>query len=113
MVSDSVFKLLNVFGTLLHRRLISLELSDKIPVLLDHLTSEMDDAKTIFMKHKVGPFCFSGHIFFIQEKGERRGKPQIDRNFPLVAGQLKFALEVPKCFYIALSFVGESGKKTI
>ncbi len=56
VMSDSVFKLLNVFGPLLQRRLISLELSDKIPTLLDHLSNEMDDAKTIFIKHKVFSF---------------------------------------------------------
>ena len=56
VMSDSVFKLLNVFGPLLQRRLISLELSDKIPTLLDHLSNEMDDAKTIFIKHKVFTF---------------------------------------------------------
>ena len=106
VVSDSVFKLLNVFGTLLQRRLISLELSDKIPVLLNHLSREMDDAKTIFIKHKVRPPCFWVRtVFFLQKKAERRGKPQIDKNFPVVAGQLKFALEVLKCFYITLSFV--------
>ena len=73
VVSDSVFKLLNVFGTLLHRRLISLELSDKIPVLLDHLTSEMDDAKTIFMKHMVRTFLLlRPHFLFSGERGEKR-----------------------------------------
>ena len=73
--SDSVFKLLNVFGTLLQRRLISLELSDKIPILLDHLCSEMDDAKTIFIKHRVGTFSvFESIRFLCLEESSRKGE---------------------------------------
>ena len=75
MMSDSVFKLLNVFGTLLQRRLISLELSDKIPILLDHLGSEMDDAKTIFIKHKVDTIVFlSPYCFLCSEESSRKGE---------------------------------------
>ena len=72
VMSDSVFKLLNVFGKLLQRRLISLELSDKISVLLDHLSTEMDDAKTIFTKHKVTGLSTLKDILFLgsEENGE-------------------------------------------
>ena len=72
VMSDSVFKLLNVFGKLLQRRLISLELSDKISVLLDHLSTEMDDAKTIFTKHKVAGLSTLKDILFLgsEENGE-------------------------------------------
>ena len=75
VVSDSVFKLLNVFGTLLQRRLISLELSDKIPILLDHLSSEMDDAKTIFIKHKVRTSLLSSPCSFLcLEESRKKGQ---------------------------------------
>ena len=75
VVSDSVFKLLNVFGTLLQRRLISLELSDKIPVLLNHLSREMDDAKTIFIKHKVSTLLFSSpRCFLCLEESRKKGQ---------------------------------------
>ena len=80
MVTESIFKLLNIFGSLVQRNLIALELSDKMPLLVVKLNAEMDDAKKIFMKQQ-------GRIV-------EKGRPRTERNMPVVAGQLKFAQEV-------------------
>ena len=80
IVSENIFKLLQIFGDLVQRSLIALELSDKMPLLVVKLNDEMDDAKRIFKKQQ-------GRI-------KERGKPKTEKNMPLVAGQLKFALEV-------------------
>ena len=80
VVSENIFKLLQIFGDLVQRSLIALELSDKMPLLVVKLNDELDDAKRIFKKQQ-------GRI-------KERGKPRTEKNMPLVAGQLKFALEV-------------------
>jgi hypothetical protein len=80
VVTESIFKLLNIFGNLIQRNLIALELSDKLPLLVVKLDQEIDDAKKIFVKQQ-------GRIV-------ETGRPRIERNMPLVAGQLKFAFEV-------------------
>ena len=80
MVTESIFKLLNIFGNLVQRNLIALELSDKMPLLVVKLNAEMDDARKIFVKQ--------------QTKIKESGRPRTERNMPLVAGQLKFAQEV-------------------
>ena len=52
-VTESIFKLLHIFGNLVQRNLIALELSDKMPLLIVTLDKEMDDARKIFMKQQV------------------------------------------------------------
>ena len=52
-VTESIFKLLHIFGNLVQRNLIALELSDKMPLLITTLDKEMDDARKIFMKQQV------------------------------------------------------------
>ena len=52
IVTESIFKLLHIFGGLIKRRLIALELSDKMPQLIIMLNAEMDEAKTIFEKQQ-------------------------------------------------------------
>ena len=52
-VTESIFKLLHIFGNLVQRNLIALELSDKMPLLIVTLEKEMDDARKIFMKQQV------------------------------------------------------------
>ena len=79
--SQSVFRLLHVFGGLVDRKLIALELSDKMPVLVQMLNHEMDESKTIFKKQ--------------EERISETGKALTDRNMPPITGQLKFA-KVPK-----------------
>ena len=78
--SESIFKLLSIFGNLIKRGLIALELSDKMPLLVVKLNEEMDDSKCIFNKQK-------GTI-------KNFGKPKTEKNMPIVSGQLKFVNEL-------------------
>ena len=80
IVTESIFKLLHIFGTLIQRTLIAKELADKMPQLLKMLNLEMDEAKTIFLKQ--------------QKRIKEIGKPLTDRNMPAVAGQLRFSKEI-------------------
>lgn len=80
IVTESIFKLLHIFGTLIQRRLIAKELSDKMPKLLTMLNQEMDEAKEIFLKQ--------------QKRIQELGKPLTDRNMPPVSGQLRFSREI-------------------
>ena len=96
-VTESIFKLLHIFGNLVQRNLIALELSDKMPLLIVTLEKEMDDARKIFMKQQVAlrsHFWFLSIRIHLQCKIVESGKPRTERNMPLVAGQLKFAKEV-------------------
>ena len=79
--SDSIFKLLDVFGDLRHRRLIAMELSEKIPQLLDRINEELETARQIF-RH-------SQHT--IAETGRDR---RAERNIPLAASQLTFSSQL-------------------
>ena len=80
IVTESIFKLLHIFGSLLQRSIISKELADKMPQLVKMLNQEMDEAKSIFMKQ--------------QNRIKELGKPLTDRNMPAVAGQLRFSKEI-------------------
>lgn len=80
IVSENIFKLLQIFGDLVQRSLIALELSDKIPLLVVKLDEEMDDAKKIFKNHKL--------------RLREQKKPKLDKNMPIISGKLKFVLEV-------------------
>ena len=80
IVSENIFKLLQIFGDLVQRSLIALELSDKIPLLVIKLSDELEDALKIFEKQKE-----------IIRGGK---KPKLERNMPNVSGQLKFAEEI-------------------
>ena len=50
LVTESIFKLLQIFGGLIQRKLIALELSDRMPILVNMLNQEMDESKTIYAK---------------------------------------------------------------
>ena len=80
IVTESIFKLLHIFGTLVQRKLIANELSDKMPVLVTMLNNEMDEAKTIYNKQV--------------KRVKDTGKALVDRNMPPVSGQLKFSQEL-------------------
>ena len=80
IVTESIFKLLHIFGTLIQRSLIALELSDKMPLLVCMLNTEMDEAKVIYTKQ--------------QKRIKDSGKALTDRNMPPVSGQLKFSQEL-------------------
>ena len=51
-----------------------------MPALVSNLQQELDEAKDIFLKQ--------------EQKLKESGRPQIDRNMPPVAGQLRFAKEL-------------------
>ena len=80
VISESIFKLLHIFGSLIKRKLIAKELADKMPQLIVMLNDEMDMAREIFNRQ--------------QKKISEMGKAQIDRNMPPVSGQLKFSQEL-------------------
>ena len=91
IVSENIFKLLQIFGDLVQRSLIALELSDKIPMLVTKLSEEMEDATKIFERQKEAI------------RGKR--KPKLEKNMPDISGQIKFAEEIKtkisgsvKCF---------------
>ena len=50
LVTESIFKLLQIFGGLIQRKLIALELSDRMPILVNMLNQEMDESKIIYTK---------------------------------------------------------------
>ena len=80
VVTESIFKLLHIFGGLIKRKLITEELTDKMPHLVVMLNTEMDEAKTIFLKQS--------------RRIKETGKALTDRNMPPTSGQLKFAKEL-------------------
>lgn len=75
-VSNSVLKLLKVFGDLALRGLIALELSDKMPMLIIMLNEEMDESKKTFIKYK--------------QKIKVNGKTMGEKNVPSMSSNLKF-----------------------
>ncbi len=76
LVTESIFKLLQIFGNLIQRTLISRELNDRMPILVSMLDQEMEDARVIFQKQQAR----------IAEKG-----PVVDKNMPQMCGQLKWS----------------------
>jgi len=50
LVSESIFKLLHIFGSLIQRKLIAQELSVRMPILVTMLNQEMDESKIIYNK---------------------------------------------------------------
>ena len=89
--SENIFKLLQIFGDLVQRSIIALELSDKIPLLVMRLNDEMDAAQKVFDCQR--------------ERVKENRKPKLERNMPQVSGQIKFAEEIKikmsksmKCF---------------
>ena len=72
--------LFQIFGSLIQRNLIALELSDRMPILVSMLNQEMDESKVIYTKQM-------GRI-------TETSKAAVDRNMPPVSGQLKWAQEL-------------------
>ena len=72
-MSEAVFKLLQVFGDLTQRNLIALELSEKIPTLVDMLHEEIDAAKQIFERQQVFDYLVFFKVFYVLgSKSKRR-----------------------------------------
>ena len=69
--TQSTFKLLHVFGSLTERKLISAQLSDKMPTLINNLIEEMDEAKTIFQKQekRIRQVLYGAVYLFLFHKG--------------------------------------------
>ncbi len=82
LVTESIFKLLQIFGNLIQRNLIALELSDRMPLLVTMLNQEMDESKVIYSKQ--------------MSRIAKQGRGVVDRNMPAMAGQLKWAQELKK-----------------
>ena len=80
LVTESIFKLLQIFGNLIQRNLIAQELSDRMPVLVTMLNQEMDECKVIYTKQ--------------MNRISKKGKALVDRNMPAMTGQLKWATEL-------------------
>ena len=80
IVTESLFKLLHIFGTLVERKLIAFELTDRMPKLVLMLNSEMDEAQEIFARQ--------------EKRLQEMGKALTDRNMPPVSGQLSFSKEL-------------------
>ena len=78
--SESIFKLLHVFGGILDRKMIAEELHEKLPKLLDILNKELHVIDEIIKTQ--------------QRKIHDFGTPIIDRNMPKVSGQISFAKEL-------------------
>ena len=86
--TQSTFKLLHVFGSLTERKLISAQLSDKMPQLIDNLIGEIEEAKKIFMNQK--------------KRIELTGKAQTDRNMPQVSSSFIMNSKNEKIFILEL-----------
>ena len=80
IVTESLFKLLHIFGTLVERKLIAFELTDRMPKLVIMLNSEMDESQEIFARQ--------------EKRLHELGKALTDRNMPPVSGQLSFSKEL-------------------
>ena len=82
-------------GTLVERSLIAKEMTSKMPLLLEILNTEMDNAKESFDEQEVKLYsekekkkpCLQARVSDI-------GKALMDRNMPPVAGQLSFSQEL-------------------
>ena len=80
IVSESIFKLLHIFGTLTDRPLIAKELDDKMPKLIEILNTELDATSKTFEKQEA--------------RLSKNCKPIIDRNMPVIAGELSLSYEL-------------------
>ena len=78
--SDSIFKLFDIFGNLLQRGLIALEVSDKMPLLAVRLNEELDNAKLVFENQ--------------QNLIRQEQKLSNEKNVPISSGQLKFSSQL-------------------
>ena len=63
LVTESIFKLLQIFGNLIQRTLIAHELNDRMPTLVQMLDQDMDDAKIIFQIFQIFPPFLKNQIF--------------------------------------------------
>ncbi|CAK8695850.1 unnamed protein product [Clavelina lepadiformis] len=84
----SIFKMLNIFGSLLERPIIKNDFDHKYPLLLAHFNGSLDRAKTIFDEHvtaSANQSCADVPNLL---------RPCIHKNQSHVAGELKWANEL-------------------
>ncbi|XP_039265498.2 dynein beta chain, ciliary-like [Styela clava] len=82
---ESMFKMLNMFGTLLERPIIKRDFDHKYPMLLVSFNTTLDDVKRMF----------DSHVADVANETDIRGlHPLTHKNQPPVAGQLKWASEM-------------------
>jgi dynein heavy chain len=77
---ESVFKLFEMMGPLLHRPMIEQEFCSKYPVLLSMYSDELDRAKVIYDRQ--------------MEALQSPAGPVINKNMPYVAGLLKWTQQL-------------------
>ena len=85
---ESVFKLLEMMGSLLERPLIHNDFQYKYPILLSMYDRELDGAKAIFDKQLALAQTPSG--------------PIINKNMPYVAGVLKWTKELKERISVSM-----------
>ncbi|XP_030063865.1 dynein axonemal heavy chain 9 [Microcaecilia unicolor] len=86
---EHVFKLLDMFGSLLERPLIAADAFNKYPVLVTMFDKDLDDAKFIFDEH-------------IQQEQELGYSP-VSKNMPPVGGGLSWAQQLQERIQIPFS----------
>ena len=77
---EAVFKLVDIFGSLLERPLIKEDFDPNYPLMVSMMDDELNQAKQIYDKHMA-----------IKEE---TGKMPIHKNMAKVSGSLKFAQEL-------------------
>ncbi|XP_053544923.1 dynein axonemal heavy chain 9 [Bombina bombina] len=77
---EHAFRLLDMFGSLLDRPLIAADAYGKFPRLIDMFEQELDSTKIIYDSHV--------------QRDTEVSHPQINKNMPLVAGNLNWAQEL-------------------
>ena len=77
---ESIFKLLQIFGGLIQRPLISQELNSRMPTLVSMLDQEMEEANMIYNKQ--------------MQRVADKINPFVDKNMPSMTGQLKWSQEL-------------------
>lgn len=77
---EHAFRLLDMFGSLLDRPIIAQDAFDKYPLLITMFEEELDTSKAIYDQHML--------------EVTEQGYPQIDKNMPLVSGNLNWAKEL-------------------
>ncbi|XP_063312141.1 dynein axonemal heavy chain 9 [Pelobates fuscus] len=86
---EHAFRLLDMFGNLLDRPLVVEDAFKKYPLLITMFDHELDSAKVLFDKHV--------------QNDEEQGYPQINKNMPLVTGNLNWAQELRERLQIPYS----------
>ncbi|CAH2292037.1 dynein heavy chain 9, axonemal [Pelobates cultripes] len=86
---EHAFRLLDMFGNLLDRPLVAEDAFKKYPLLITMFDHELDSAKVLFDKHL--------------QNDEEQGYPQINKNMPLVTGNLNWAQELRERLQIPYS----------